>query len=85
MLADPQLELTQAINGSNVVVATNDNWGGDAQITSVASTVGAFALGSAASKDAAILVTLPPGIYTAKASGAAGSTGVALIEVYEVP
>ena len=85
VLADPQLELTQAINGSNVVVATNDNWGGDAQITSVASTVGAFALGSAASKDAAILVTLPPGIYTAKASGAAGSTGVALIEVYEVP
>ncbi|MEI7552651.1 MAG: fibronectin type III domain-containing protein, partial [Verrucomicrobiota bacterium] len=85
VLADPQLELTQAINGANVVVATNDNWAGDAQITSVANTVGAFALSGAASKDAAILVTLPPGIYTAKASGAAGSTGVALIEVYEVP
>ena len=85
VLADPQLELTQAINGTNVVVASNDNWAGDAQITSVANTVGAFALSSASSKDAAILVTLPPGIYSAKAAGAAGSTGVALIEVYEVP
>ncbi len=85
VLADPQLELTQAVNGANVVVASNDNWAGDAQVTSVANTVGAFALSGAASKDAAILVTLPPGIYSAKASGAVGSTGVALIEVYEVP
>ena len=85
VLADPQLELTQAINGANVVVAANDNWAGDAQITSVANTVGAFALSSAASKDATILVTLPPGVYSAKASGVGNTTGVALIEVYEVP
>ena len=37
-----------------------------------------------ASKDAAILVTLPPGVYSAKASGVGNTTGVALIEVYEV-
>ncbi len=85
VLVDPQLELTQAINGATVGVATNDNWAGDAQITSVSTTVGAFALSGAASKDAAILVTLPPGIYSAKASGVGNTTGVALIEVYEVP
>ncbi len=36
------------------------------------------------SKDSAILVTLPPGGYTAIASGKNGVTGVALVEVYEV-
>ena len=37
------------------------------------------------SNDSAILVTLPPGPYTAQVSGASGHTGVALVEVYEVP
>ncbi len=85
VLADPQLELTKTVNGATVVVATNDNWAGDAQITSVGTTIGAFSLSSASSKDAAILVTLPPGVYSAKASGVGNTTGVALIEVYEVP
>lgn len=84
VLADPQLELTKTVNNATVVVATNDNWAGDAQITSVGTAVGAFSLSSASSKDAAILVTLPPGVYSAKASGVGNTTGVALIEVYEV-
>ena len=45
---------------------------------------GAFALNSS-STDSALLVTLPPGIYTAQVSGKNGATGVALIEVYEAP
>ncbi len=84
-LADPQLELTKTVNGATVVVATNDNWAGDAQIILVGTTVGAFALSGVSSKDAAILVTLPPGVYSAKATGVGNTTGVALIEVYEVP
>ena len=36
------------------------------------------------SSDSAILVTLPPGAYTAQVLGASGDTGVALVEVYEV-
>jgi hypothetical protein len=83
-LQDPILELSQSINGTNTVVASNDNWGGDTQISNVGSTVGAFSLSSSSSKDAAILITLPPGVYSAKASGAANTTGVALIEIYEV-
>ena len=47
--------------------------------------MGAFALASPASRDAALLVTLQPGSYTAQLSGVGGTTGVALIEIYEVP
>ena len=84
-LADPQLELTQSVGGVTQVVAGNDDWGGQTQIAAVGTAVGAFALASNGSKDAAILVTLPPGVYSAKASGVGATTGVALIEVYEVP
>ena len=45
--------------------------------------MGAFAL-TAGSNDAVILATLTPGNYTAVVTGAGGTTGVALLEVYEV-
>ena len=45
--------------------------------------VGAFPL-QAGSADSAMLVTLPPGNYTAQVSGMSGETGIALIEIYEV-
>jgi hypothetical protein len=32
-----------------------------------------------------LLITLPPGAYTAAATGASCDTGVAIVEVYEVP
>jgi hypothetical protein len=35
--------------------------------------------------DAAMLITLQPGAYTAKVIGFEGSTGVALVEIYEMP
>jgi hypothetical protein len=37
-----------------------------------------------ATPDSAILITLPPGAYTAEVSGASGDVGAALVEVYEV-
>ena len=47
--------------------------------------VGAFALDDG-SKDAATLSLVDPGAYTIQVSGtAAGPTGEALVEVYEVP
>ncbi|MBI4622198.1 MAG: immunoglobulin domain-containing protein [Verrucomicrobia bacterium] len=46
--------------------------------------VGAFGL-TANSRDAALLMTLPPGSYTAQESGVGGTVGVAFVEVYEVP
>lgn len=45
---------------------------------------GAFPL-PAGSRDAAVLTLLPPGSYTIHAIGPVSGSGVALIEVYEVP
>lgn len=93
LLADPQLKLFAA--GTATPVAQNDNWGTPvsassafpaataAEITAAAQATGAFAL-SAGSKDAVLLVTLPPGNYTAILSGADGGTGAGMVEVYEV-
>jgi uncharacterized delta-60 repeat protein len=84
VLADPMLTLYQG----NTVIATNDDWNSDSisgsALQSAAQQTGAFALGSS-SKDSALLVTLSPGRYTALVSGKNGTTGVALVEVYEVP
>lgn len=84
-LADPRLELYRA--GGAEPQASNDNWGAAANASEIAPTaarVGAFAL-AAGSRDAVILTSLPPGSYTAQVSGVGGSTGKALVEVYEVP
>jgi sugar lactone lactonase YvrE len=81
VVADPQLVL---FNGASQPIANNDNWGGGADLSATFSAVGAFAL-PASSKDAAVVVTLTPGNYTVQVSGVANTTGVALVEVYEVP
>ncbi|MCX6956120.1 MAG: peptidylprolyl isomerase [Verrucomicrobia bacterium] len=83
-MADPKLELFDNDHGS-AKLGENDNWGGDAQTATVASAVGAFALSGPATKDAVLLVTLPPGAYSARLSGVGGGGGTAIIEVYEVP
>lgn len=62
----------------------NDNWGGGSSLAAAFNQVGAFPL-AADSRDAALLVTLEPGNYTVQVAGVGGTTGVALIEVYEMP
>ncbi|MFZ9746201.1 MAG: PKD domain-containing protein, partial [Opitutaceae bacterium] len=80
VVADPELRL---FAGERRIEA-NDNWGGGAALAAAFARVGAFAL-PVGSRDAALLATLPPGAYTAQVSGVGGTTGVALVEVYEVP
>ena len=85
VLADPQLSLYR--QGSASAMAQNDNWltaTNAPQVGLVAGQVGAFAL-APNSRDAALLVTLEPGAYTAQLTGPGGASGNALIEVYEVP
>lgn len=82
-LPDPELQLYSTASGSSLL-ATNVGWGGDPQLSAAAASVGAFSWGSLSTADSAILITLPPGPYTANISGASGDTGVALVEVYEV-
>jgi hypothetical protein len=79
-VADPQLTLFSGQSS----IGTNDNWGGTGELTAAFAQVGAFAL-PAASRDAALLATLQPGNYTVQVSGVGGATGVAIVEVYEVP
>ncbi len=83
VLANPSLLLQRVEAGAVVREESNDDWNDDPAIASVADTLGAFALTSPA--DAALLITLDPGIYTATVRGAANTTGIAIVEVYEVP
>lgn len=77
-------------------IAENDNWGTQAttnnsypvgsaaEVANAAATTGAFSLASG-SKDAAVLLTLGPGVYTAQSVGPdLTSTGRAIVEIYVV-
>jgi hypothetical protein len=79
VLADPVLELRDQATGA--VVDTNDDWDGSLAPTFRAT--GAFGWPTG-SKDAALVATLSPGAYSAIVHGSGGTTGVALVEVYDV-
>ncbi len=87
-LADPVLR----VFAGAALRAENDDWsapGGAAdlappgEIATAAAQVGAFPF-AAGSRDAAVLVTLAPGAYSAVVEGAAGATGSGLVEAYDV-
>jgi len=81
-LATPSLALFKA--GSTVPVMTNTAWGGTPALSTAFNATGAFGW-SATSNDCALLVTLPPGGYTAQISALNGNSGTALLEIYEAP
>jgi hypothetical protein len=74
-LQDPVVEI---FDNTNKSVAKNDNW----QDASNAADVSKLGLAPSDPKEAAILIVLPPGEYTAVVTGAGGSTGNALVEVF---
>ncbi len=78
MIADPKLE----VYSGPTKIGENDNWA--PALTETFGSVGAFAL-IPGSKDAALVVSLPPGGYTVQVFGADGGTGTALVEIYELP
>lgn len=83
VLADPFLILKDA---AGTTLRTNDDWasGDDAAvIAAAAASGGAFALANG-SKDAAMIVMLPPGAYTVQLSGVNNTTGIGIVEVYDV-
>ncbi|MBI5692384.1 MAG: hypothetical protein HZC55_20065 [Verrucomicrobia bacterium] len=79
--SDPQLAL---YDSKSAKLGENNDWGGTPELASVFAGVGAFTLPST-SKDAALVATLLPGNYSVLVTGVNGTTGIALIEVYEVP
>jgi len=82
-LANPQLSL---VSQANVELAANDDWNSSPSATAIrneGSASGAFPLPEGG-KDAALLVSLPPGAYTALLRGTGIGTGVGLVEVYDL-
>ncbi len=76
-LQDPTLDLHDS-NGD--LLAGNDNWR-DAQEGIISST----GLAPADDREAALFVTLPAGAYTAVVQGKNATTGVGLVEAYNIP
>ena len=80
VLNQPVLTIYQG----GTVIYSNTVWGGDTTEAEVFPTVGAFNL-VVGHQDSGLLLSLPPGNYTAQVSGRNGGTGIALCEVYELP
>ncbi len=82
-LDDPVLKIFDA---SQNLIATNDDWeeGTIDDLQAATREVGAFPL-LGGQNDAALLVELPAGAYTAVVESDDGSTGTALLELYVVP
>jgi len=81
VLSDPQISLVPL--GKDFPIAANNNWGGSAALQTAFTQAAAFNL-AASSLDAAVLVRLPPGGYTVIVSGVGGTTGTALVEIYDL-
>ena len=77
-LANPQLELR---DGNGALLLANEDWQDDpAQSAQVA----AAGLAPKDSRESAIAATLPPGQYTALLAGEENSTGIGLVEIYDL-
>ena len=84
-LADPTLELH---DGTGALIASNDNW----QTTIIGGIITANQVAEIQNSghaprdptESAIIATLPPGNYTAIVRGMNNTTGVALVEVYDL-
>lgn len=72
----------------DVALFANGDWGSPAQgggnVADIMALAGAFPL-PLGSKDAALVVELPPGNYTAQAEPESGEAGVVLLEIYRLP
>lgn len=76
VLADPQL----SIFSGQTEIHSNDNWQSDASSASIPAN-----LRPTQSRESALLRSLAPGAYTAIVRGVSASSGVGLVEVFEVP
>jgi hypothetical protein len=75
-LPDPTIELH---DGNGATIAFNDNWADDANQGSIPPS-----LKPGDPHESALYRVLPPGSYTAIMRGAGNSTGIGLVEVYNV-
>jgi len=76
-LADPTMTIVPAAGGAHLL---NDDW----QLADNAAQLQAIGFAPGDPKESAVLATLNPGAYTAIVSGVGGTTGLAIVEVYEI-
>jgi len=76
-LANPMLELHDS---TGALIASNDNW----QTGGQASQISASGLAPSNPQESAIMATIPPGNYTAIVKGVNNTTGVGMVEVYDL-
>jgi phosphodiesterase/alkaline phosphatase D-like protein len=84
-LAQPQLSVYQG----DRLIAANAGWSGlerasASTLTDAFDRAGAFRLVDEGSRDAALIVSLPPGAYTVQVKSGNNTAGAALLEVYEL-
>jgi hypothetical protein len=77
-LADPTLQL---LDGTGTVVVSNDNWQDD---SAQASQINAAGLAPQNPNESAIAATLSPSSYTAILAGKNQTSGVGLVELYDI-
>ena len=75
-LQDPTIELH---DGNGALIGSNDNWRSDQE-----SDISATTIPPTDDRESAILRILSPGAYTAVVHGSGNSTGVALVEAYQL-
>jgi hypothetical protein len=85
-LADPVLEVRRL---DSTFLASNDDWSSGtpeevAALRTLTDDAGAFPL-EEGSADAALIIELSAGAYTFVVSGKGDTTGIVLVEVYELP
>jgi len=85
VLTDPTLEL---LDGRGALIASNDNWQttviGGIIIKDQVAAIRASGHTPGDPSESAIIATLPPGNYTAIVRGVNATTGVGLVEVYDL-
>src|SRR5205085_10426514 len=75
-LADPTLEL---VNSSGTIIRSDDNWKSNQRLE-----IEAANLAPGHDDEAALIETVAPGAYTAIVRGSGRTTGVGLVEVYNL-
>lgn len=81
VLPDPTIDVYRGLQK----IASNDNWGTQASTgVGTAAEIKATGLAPSNNNEPAVLATLTPGSYTAVIRGRNNSTGVALVEVYQL-
>jgi hypothetical protein len=78
-LADPTLDL---VNSNGTMIRSNNNWKDDPQQRAQIEAAG---LGPSHDEEAALVETVAPGAYTAVVKGSGRTTGIGLVEAYNIP